>query len=453
MAVIPIEQIFEEALGAEVFGDEFSVEKTGERFWLTSLAVEHDAELDVSQVKLDCRFVRPFAKGELQGQISGYTYRNLDGGFDYLKQDDFVGRNFDTIIEAYGLTRDNLIAAASAKRETKQSDSLTALQKKVLDRFLNQPETTGRDLLDALQKSQWNEHANRLIPESLLKKAFLQCNRLVRIQSEQIATAQPFSVLFEKELGAAVFGNNEMRLGIRDIRAEPVEDEQGYTQPGVKFTAVVTDALGNEHTEDVAVGIGPDAGGDRLSCNCKAQHAFVTGIETILSAYGYSRNQVLDYCGFKPMVKVPGHIVKAIAGLYEGVTPHWEDKKDIELWQQTLETIRLKTGNSRYLLDHVVRAGFDSEQGEMFYVCCNSTLGCYGFHDFEPSEELTAMQTMALAKLRQQNLSPQHPELFRDDSNTLPEALKTELKRYSETIGEQRLAHGKSDSPVKNQRP
>lgn len=96
MAVIPIEQIFEETLGAEVFGDEFSVEKTGERFWLTSLAVEHDAELDVSQVKLDCRFVRPFAKGELQGQISGYTYRNLDGGFDYLKQDDFVGRNFDT---------------------------------------------------------------------------------------------------------------------------------------------------------------------------------------------------------------------------------------------------------------------------------------------------------------------------------------------------------------------
>ena len=153
------------------------------------------------------------------------------------------------------------------------------------------------------------------------------------------------------------------------------------------------------------------------------------------------------------MVKVPGHIVKAIAGLYEGVTPHWENKKDLELWQQTLETIRLKTGNSRYLLDHVVRAGFDSEQGEIFYVCCNSTLGCYGFHDFEPSEELTAMQTMALAKFRQQNISPQHLELFRDDSNTLPEALLTELKRYSETIGEHRLGHGKTDSPVKIQRP
>ena len=435
MTVVPIEQIFEEALGAEVFGDEFSVEKTNERFWVTALVISRDDESHVPQVKLDCRFVRPFAKGELQGQISGYTYRNLDGGFDYLANDDFVGRNFDTIVEAYGFTRNLLIEGAKGCAGLCQSDTLTPLQKKVLDRFLNQQHVSGKKLFEALQKSKWTQDTDLLIPKALLQEAFAKCARLVRIQSEQIATALPLSALFEKELGAAVFGNEEKRLGIRDIRAEPIEDEQGYTQPGVAFTAVITEANGTEQTQNVVVGLGLNAGGDRLSYNCKAQPEFVTGIETILNAYGYSRKQVLDYCGFEPMVKVPGHIVKAIAGLYEGITPHWEDKKDLELWQQTLETIRLKTGNKRYLLDHVVRAGYDPEQGEMFYVCCNSTLGCYWFHDFEPSEELTAMQTMTLAKFDQQKMSAQQRnEFLREKVNTLPRALQDTLTgRLSET--------------------
>lgn len=447
-----LEQISSELLGEVVF------QKGDKPFSAFKFTFGTDERTHKPVVMFMCRF-------EHNGQpVEDYVVRKLDfedrrldrtiecgSVIESLPEYEAIAGHIDYILEANGLTRENLVQAALKEKTHIDADVVTDIMRGINELYLSQKDVTAREMKNALQ--------NPMVVSDALKeyvagelKFFIDKDLPLPEGFEQYTNppehgikAEPLVDIFEKNLCLNVFETASMRLHINGLEPCVVSEhyvdhgklnEYDVHKPAVRITAdIIKESGSDSYTVEVPLDFDAYHGVYESE-----EDTLMNGVDEILEAFGLDRERILRAVEGDSLVlnNLSSSMRSALVSyLEDGIPTTFGDKQRNEEWAQIAGQIadELNAGKNLRL-----RFAWENDFGNApgYSVAVEDDDHAQIF-EAQPQEELTRFQQFVLDLFSQQKMYPEEiPELIAQEKLHLPEALlKAAQQRYKDCIREQ----------------
>ena len=288
-----LEQVSGELLGHVVFGD------SQKHFSASDFALSIDERTHKPIVQFKCRF-------ENNGQtVEDYIVRKLDfedrqldrtiecgSVIESMPEYEAIAVHIDYILEACGLTRENLAQAALTGKTQIEADAVTDIMHGINEKYLSQKGVTDQELREALDQPM-------NVPEALKEYVAKELQMFIdndipmpdgtqRYENppEYGIRPEPLVDVFERNLCLIVFETASMRLRINSL--EPcVVSEYDESKPAVKISADIIRESGSD-TYEVEVSLDFNAYPGVYESE---EDTLANSVDIILDAFGLNRDK------------------------------------------------------------------------------------------------------------------------------------------------------------------
>lgn len=181
------------------------------------------------------------------------------------------------------------------------------------------------------------------------------------------------SQVWKEKLGELVFGNADKLLDMRSFGAWTYYGNGADIRPGVSFRFTLDEGKAGSLGGRVDVMLGLTAADDALAPKCTGEvpKEFVEKIDTILEAFGYSRQQAFDLLDFNPTIEVTADVMNALRNAGElGMMPFGLNDEQRVNWHKAVASIGDKIGTRQFRVDFSCKTGFDPERGDIYLISC-----------------------------------------------------------------------------------
>lgn len=371
---------------------------------------------------------------------------------------DLIASRIDWILEAYGLTREQIVCQAFQNDTRLKFDQRTNIFCNICHNFLTQNGASVAELKTCLRQEQ-KVFDDLMIPtapisycEELLNEALKQDLPLSLLKTDIDPTPlcgeppETLSEIFERRLHQTVFENSSGRLQITGIEPSIVE-EGAERKPAVSFNVKI---YNNERVEDLFRTTVPLDRNTYAGVYDDPQETIEENVDVILSAYGFKRSDIAAAvtAGCEEFTDIEQDLYDAMCKYVKDGTVTMFDDADVEyLWTSLHGSLVMAFGEDKPPLHirTVQKTGFEPDLGTIYSVTVGKGKTAV-FDNPVPSQELTDLHRVVLEEFFEQEA---HPEVLSDlaghNRYALPKALfekaqETASQRIREAEREERRA-------------
>lgn len=194
--------------------------------------------------------------------------------------------------------------------------------------------------------------------------------------------------VWKEKLGELVFGDPDKLLVMYGFGAWTYYGNGADIRPGVSFHYML-DEKNEARGGRVEIMLGLTATDDAFAPRCTGEvpREFLEKIDTILEAFGYSRNQAFELLDFHPTLEVPQDIMNSLKSTGElGMMPFGLSEEQRIGWVDAVRRIGETIGTRDFRVDFAYKTGYDPEKGDIYLLSCTPKSKQSAGGDFFPAQ-------------------------------------------------------------------